>query len=102
MIARSQSCHNPRCLSACPACPLVQLVQGLSALVRSRFGTLAVEAFWAAEDCLLRLPTPKGGGFFGARAAAARRLCEPETQLEPEPLRSDLLNLDLGLCTRIR
>jgi len=35
--------------------------------------------------------------FFGARAAAARRLCEPETQLEPEPLRSDLLDLESPL-----
>src|SRR5438045_943824 len=34
---------------------------------------------------------------FGARAAAARRLCEPETQLEPEPLRSDLLDLESPL-----
>src|SRR5947199_189546 len=32
----------------------------------------AGEALEAPEDCVATLPTPKGGGFFGARAAAAR------------------------------
>jgi hypothetical protein len=35
--------------------------------------------------------------FWRARAAPLGRLCEPETQLEPEPFRSDLLDLESPL-----
>src|SRR6266702_3356753 len=86
MIARSQSCHNPRCLSACPG-----LVRACPQQVRN-FGR---GSFLGSRRLFIETPHAKRRGILWSTGRRCAGLCEPETQLEPEPLRSDLLNLDL-------